>query len=211
MTNHGRAVTLVVDEVNRLSQEGHLRSFISPPNGTVPGDAEIIAKAVVAVLRPEGGTDMDSQAIRDIALERATHVERGWTTQHDDKEGPRNLIGYAAERINDASVWLAIAPGSDPEAVNAHVRSQLVKAASIVVAAIEVMDRAKSPETPETPGVIGSVEALDAMPKGSRGTCSCGYGFTKEGPDTFRFDSGLLISRKGMIEDHISPVAGSPK
>ena len=154
---------------------------------------------------------MDSQAIRYIALERATHVERGWTTQHDDKEGPRNLIGYAAERINDASVWLAIAPGSDPEEVNAHVRSQLVKAASIVVAAIEAMDRAKSPETPESPGVIGTVEALDAMPKGSRGTCSCGYGLSKEGPDTFRFDTGRLISRKGMIEDHISPVEGSPK
>ena len=75
------------------------------------------------------------QSVLDVAVERATHAGRGWTAEHDAEHGTGHLTriagdhlrGLAADRVNHRSTF-----DSD--------RSHLVKAASLLVAAIDLLD-----------------------------------------------------------------------
>lgn len=99
---------------------------------------------VEEVWREAAATFHSTPAIRDVANERATHERRGWTAEHDTEHGPLHLIELAGDRVNDASVWQKTYPGSDPLTISRYVRSQLVKAASLLVAAIELLDRSEA-------------------------------------------------------------------
>ncbi len=79
-------------------------------------------------------TDLDSRALADVAAERRTHHGRGWTAQYDDEHGSNRLIELAwryAYRVH-------------PTIPGAYDRAGLVKAASLLVAAIDTLDRAEA-------------------------------------------------------------------
>lgn len=66
-----------------------------------------------------------SPALRDIAHERSRHAGLGYTDEHDDEHGTRRLEALAISRLH----------------VGHGTRRGLVQAASLLVAAIELMDR----------------------------------------------------------------------
>lgn len=69
----------------------------------------------------------------EIADERATHEGRGWTAEHDDEHRLIHLVYVANEYARTA-----IATGD---------RHELVKAGSVIVAAIDYLDRkAEAPQ-----------------------------------------------------------------
>lgn len=70
-----------------------------------------------------------STAVSDVIAERATHAERGWTPEHDAEHGVRHLLHLAADYADRAAA-------NDPPS-----RGDAVKAASLLVAAIELIDR----------------------------------------------------------------------
>jgi len=85
---------------------------------------------VLAVVWADG----DSRALADVAAERRTHDGRGWTRAHDDEHGANHLVELAwryAYRVH------ATRPGS-------YDREGLVKAAALLVAAIDTLDRAEA-------------------------------------------------------------------
>lgn len=86
-----------------------------------PTVAEVRAQAAQQTLDSYRITD----AVRDVAYERATHAERGWTPEHDAEHGVNHLERLAIERL-----------GFVPQD-----RGELVKAASLLIAAIELIDR----------------------------------------------------------------------
>lgn len=74
-----------------------------------------------------GATDATLTALRDTAAERARQVtELGYTPEHDRDHGPGHVLSYALERIEQA--------GPRPD------REELVEAAALIIAAIEVLD-----------------------------------------------------------------------
>lgn len=73
-------------------------------------------------------------ALRDVTFERATHEARGWTADHDEDHGLMHLLRLAAE-YQDRGADIAVESGDIPAC-----RMQLVKAASLLVAAIDLLD-----------------------------------------------------------------------
>lgn len=73
------------------------------------------------------------RVLADVRAERATHPGRGWTNEHDDQHPVSHLTGLATSYIATGHM-----------ATRSNRRRWLVKAASLLVAAIERIDR----ETP---------------------------------------------------------------
>ncbi len=115
------------DTIEKAVVLGALR-WIHSNNGNVSCE--------LATASPDPGI---TRAICDVALERTTHAGRGWTPEHDAEHGVGHLVSLAVERANDAARWDFIGQPS-------YARGQLVKAASLAVAAIELIDRARTPE-----------------------------------------------------------------
>jgi len=106
--------------------------------------------------------------ILEIGDERLTHFDRGYTIQHDDEEGLGHLIQeshYILGHLGEVS-----SPGA--------VRHELKQAASILVAAIEHIDRhfpdAKEPISPEYDCPIASMPD-DPIKHRDDGSGKCGY------------------------------------
>lgn len=74
-----------------------------------------------------------SVAVLDIAQERATHSDRGWTPEHDAEHGYGHLISLTHDR-------LATAFNLGDNGDMAAARKQLVKAAALIVAGIDLID-----------------------------------------------------------------------
>jgi hypothetical protein len=77
--------------------------------------------------------DHTAEILEEIAAERARQVELGWTIEHDNRYGVHHLVALSekyAHRDNDED------PGY-------YSRDNLVKAATLLVAAIERLDRGK--------------------------------------------------------------------
>ena len=74
-------------------------------------------------------------AIRDVAAERAIHEQRGWTAEHDKRlpQPVHHLVALAAD--------YAHRKGPVAEEAGVYDRKYLVKAASLLVAAIDLIDR----------------------------------------------------------------------
>ncbi|WP_163275351.1 hypothetical protein [Cellulomonas iranensis] len=77
--------------------------------------------------------DTDSPALADVAAERRTHDARGWTARHDDEHGVHHLVGLTLRKLHEAA----------PITHGLYSRQQLVKAAALLLAAIDRFDRAE--------------------------------------------------------------------
>lgn len=75
-----------------------------------------------------------SSAIESIAAERARQIEKGWTPEHDDEHSTNHLVNRA--------ITYAHAGRYEAHLERDLLRDQLVKAAALLVAAIERLDRA---------------------------------------------------------------------
>ena len=75
------------------------------------------------------------RSVIDVAVERITQPDHGWTMTHDDEHGYGHLIRLAKDRLERAYTMGDM--GADEQA-----RVQLVKAAALAVAGIDVIDRA---------------------------------------------------------------------
>lgn len=82
------------------------------------------------------------KSILDVATERATHEGRGWTAEHDSHHGVMHLLRLASEREDSGADLLA------NEADTSACRKQLVKAASLLIAAIDLLDTIEAEEHP---------------------------------------------------------------
>lgn len=87
-----------------------------------------------------------SQAFRDIGAERRQQVEKGFDVEHDDEHDNGDLaraaICYAADGSQklDCVAWLA--PWGGDRFTTEDRRGDLVRAAALLVAEIERIDRA---------------------------------------------------------------------
>jgi hypothetical protein len=70
------------------------------------------------------------EAILSVTAERSRQEDKGWTPEHDDAAGWEHTAREAWARLPEAPT-----ENSDP-------RATLVKCAALLVAAIEVLDRA---------------------------------------------------------------------
>lgn len=100
--------------------------------GAAYGVAPTADEAIAHVLREIGlpTQQVPAQAalpksIADVATERATHEGRGWTAEHDREHGVDHLIGLANRYA------LSLRPDR---------RAALVKAAALLIAAIDLLD-----------------------------------------------------------------------
>ena len=85
----------------------------------------------LATATPDPGI---TRAICDVARERSTHVDLGWTPEHDAEHGVGHLLDLAGDYGDRAMA------NARPD------RRDLVKAASLLVAAIELLDRSSATE-----------------------------------------------------------------
>lgn len=72
------------------------------------------------------------KSIADVAAERATHEGRGWTAEHDRRHGVHHLVQLAQQYTHRK--------GPAAEEVGVYDRTYMVKAASLLVAAIDLLD-----------------------------------------------------------------------
>lgn len=80
--------------------------------------------------RDEPTPEATLRVLADIEIERKTHARRGYDTQHDLQHGIHHLVTWADK----------YAHGVDNRTDGYYRRKDLVKAASLLVAAIEAMD-----------------------------------------------------------------------
>lgn len=74
-----------------------------------------------------------SRSVLDVQVERNTHAGRGWTAEHDAAHGGvQHLVEVAGEYA-----YRVLRAGDDL----VEARRQLVKAASLLVAAIDLLDQ----------------------------------------------------------------------
>jgi hypothetical protein len=125
------------------------------------GKADGIQKATYFKVRPEdvaevAATLLGTQAARDVLAERRRQVEaEGWTPEHDDQHEVGELATAAACYAGNAGgyVWAGGWPGEVwPWAREwwkpSTPRRDLVKAAALILAEIERLDRAEEGATP---------------------------------------------------------------
>lgn len=121
----------------------------------------------------EGGGDALTQAARDVLAERSRQVEKeGWTPEHDDEHGRGEMAlaagAYAVTaatglelRADEATYAKASSPIRWPWAPRwwkpTNPRRDLVKAAALILAEIERLDRASGIATPPAPIVSAPV------------------------------------------------------
>lgn len=79
-----------------------------------------------------------SKAIRDVEQERERHVALGYTASHDDQHAIQDLIRYSRQYSTAAMIH------ESPDPLSSRRRDDLVKAAAVLVAAIESFDRRRS-------------------------------------------------------------------
>lgn len=81
-------------------------------------------------------TTATDRVLNDIRTERTTHAEKGYGEAHDDAHDIHHLVSWSSR--------YAAMQGKGPDAKNGlydYDRQRLVQAASLLVAAIEAMDR----------------------------------------------------------------------
>lgn len=119
-----------------------------------------------------------SKAIDDVVAERHRQIEaEGWTEAHDDQHSDRSLARAAACYVQQATgrAWVIEDEGEDyyqaeempddwPESwaeewwKPKNPRRDLVRAAALLIAEIERLDRAalETPNEPSSPAAVGS-------------------------------------------------------
>lgn len=80
-----------------------------------------------------------SRALRDVATERESHTERGFNVAHDDMHNVHDLTQLALRYVNLSG------SGRYSDAEPGYIsRTALVKAGSLLVAAIDRLDRSEA-------------------------------------------------------------------
>lgn len=103
-------------------------------------------------------TDMDTlfgfpvtPGFIDVAIARSQHRSYGFTDADDDVKGVRPLVRTVEEYLADFRNWCPLFPGVDyvRGGPTDRARGQLVKAASVLLAAIDLIDRRIAEEKKE--------------------------------------------------------------
>lgn len=84
-----------------------------------------------------------TKGLYDVLAQRRKHASYGHTPEDDDARGIRPLVSTAIVYAHDFFNWCPVYPGKDhlPGGTADRARSQLVKAASVLLAAIDSLDR----------------------------------------------------------------------
>lgn len=134
-------------------QLGEALVAIDPPSiprfagkGTAGGARLVVEPEASTLIRwldgddtqPETTPDLGhhGRVLRDLSLERARQIGKGYTAAHDDAHSLEQLTGHALDRLD---VYQTIG-GTTVAAAHADRRA-LVEAAAVLVAAIESIDR----------------------------------------------------------------------
>lgn len=85
-----------------------------------------------------------SQALKDIIAERLRQIGKGYTEAYDDQFAPFNLsnagVGYALQHVHP-EIAQKIWPLGERSLMPQTVRESLVRAATLIIAEIEKIDR----------------------------------------------------------------------
>jgi hypothetical protein len=100
-------------------------------DNATPGAWEFAGKALAP--------DATARVVTEIVLERDSHASRGYDLAHDDQHGSAHLLHEAKAHLTHL--------GETP--TDQHVRGEMIVAASLLVAAIETIDRGTTPTVPQ--------------------------------------------------------------
>lgn len=100
-------------------------------DNATPGAWEFAGKALAP--------DATARVVTEIVLERDSHASRGYTLEHDDQHGSAHLLHEAKSHLTHL--------GETP--TDQHVRGEMIVAASLLVAAVETIDRGTTPTVPQ--------------------------------------------------------------
>ena len=143
---------------NTLEGPGHLPDL---DKAREMGGAQAMFDAEIAEHRafraahqlPEDPAGWVSSAIKDVLAERRRQVEaEGWTPDHDDEHAPGEMSQAAAcyAKYGDWAAYRNTAPNDWPWHESwwkpSDSRRNLVKAAALILAEIERLDRIESPK-----------------------------------------------------------------
>lgn len=79
------------------------------------------------------------KSVFDVVAERTSHEGRGWTQEHDAEHGVGHLVQLAYEYVDRT---LDVATCGDRSRLST-IRESAVKAASLLLAAIDLLDAAE--------------------------------------------------------------------
>ena len=92
------------------------------------------------VIEDRGKRKTKFRAMWDVLRERRRQTtELGWTAEHDDEHGFGHLIRLAQDRLSRA--YTAGQTAAEIDSDTSAARAQLVKAAALCLAAIDLIDR----------------------------------------------------------------------
>lgn len=123
---------LIADMGEKVKALGHNPWLVLTPQGIIPVDPATFSNGFEDI----AATDV----LNDIWMERQSHLTRGYDARHDDSHPTAHLVNLAVFRAGP----IANATNTLPDAVK---REELVKAASLIVAAIDKIDRAQAVRT----------------------------------------------------------------
>ena len=125
--------TVARDPLSDLRLDDFTAGFKAARPTALPSDNLKLAAPDTALQPPQHAGQLpqapsfSSRALQEVARERATHAARGWTTEHDAEHGVHHLVYLAQDRLWDRN--------------GQTDRAALIKAASLLIAAIDVLDR----------------------------------------------------------------------
>jgi len=92
--------------------------------------------------------------LRDVLYERAHHARKGYDAAHDDDHGIRPLVDFATPYLSEFYNRCPVYPGRHwQERENTQMaRRALIKAASVLLAAVDKLDRQIEAERVEREG-----------------------------------------------------------
>lgn len=137
----GQSATMKISRIERLRPqdatlaEAMMRRAIAHRSGPL-GSLDFKVKDEISQIFEDAALDhMSGELVHsapaawaDVVAERATHPDRGWTSEHDDTYGPDHLLQLAKSRI----------------AKKTTTRREMVEAGALILAAIEASDRAEA-------------------------------------------------------------------
>ncbi|MCW5952061.1 MAG: hypothetical protein KIT69_07370, partial [Propionibacteriaceae bacterium] len=134
------AVAAAIDDRMNSRRLGSIRLYDAECRGIADTVLALLPGRTEAEVKAEAYNEGVNQAVWDVVKARATHAERGWTAEHDAEHGAWHLVGLAVDRLLQEVPW---SPSQDlVHPLEGHPeRSALVKATSLLVAAIELLDR----------------------------------------------------------------------
>lgn len=96
-------------------------------------------------------TSHRGQAFADLLAKRAEHLAKGYDAAHEDRLGPHNtpisLLDFTRARLAEAA---SLAPGLQDHTARSSYRLHLVRAAAMILAELDRLDRETDNRGPTT-------------------------------------------------------------